>query len=123
MRRPPLIVLLGLAAGGLSAACRTTDEGARPQAAAPALTIHEVADDRPGPPRYERVRGDEVALVEGYGLAGGESCLPLAEGRSCLNAASEADESVSAACSKAGGRLLRCEDCSVLCSKPVDTAP
>jgi hypothetical protein len=137
LRRAAAGAWLGLALG--AAACRTADEAPRAASAAeaPGLTLHEVADDRPAPPRYETVRTDEVQLVSGYDLAGADSCLPLPEGRTCLDRpaaaapstapgaeakAPEATQDAAAACARAGGELRRCEDCSTLCSVPL-TSP
>lgn len=65
----------------------------------------------------EPVAGSELAGsdLSGYDRDGAISCPALPAGRQCL--VTEAATAAKAACSRAGGTPLVCEDCSVLCSK------
>ncbi len=91
------------------AGCRTSDPAQRPEGAL--LT-------NPKPVRSELFIQEVTTPpqeVKGFDLAGATTCMPLAEGRTCLTRKDEVAE----ACTKSQGSTKRCEDCKVVCDKPV----
>jgi hypothetical protein len=58
-----------------------------------------------------------VTLISGFNLRGADQCvaLKLAPDVACI----PRTEPLQAACAKNKGEILRCDDCRLLCSKPV----
>jgi hypothetical protein len=56
-------------------------------------------------------------MVTGYDLNGAVECLPLAKDRACI----QRQDRLAIACQQAGGESLVCEDCALVCSKPVSS--
>ncbi len=99
-----------LALGVLAlAGCRTSDPAQRPEG---------VVLTKPKPVRSEPFIQEITTPpeeVKGFDLAGRATCMPLAAGRTCLTRIDEVAE----ACTKSQGSAKRCEDCKVVCDKPV----
>lgn len=105
--------------------CKTSSDEPRPVQAGvvddgvqltPApLTLTEVADSPAEAPAFERRKPDETSELTGYDEGGALTCLPLAAASECL----ARTDPLEAACKAAGGEVVRCEDCSLLCTRPL----
>jgi hypothetical protein len=110
MRGTLLLVPLAL---GLAGGCRTSDPEAAQKAAKPAVSEPVAPAPPPIPP--VPVPTAPPPTVAGFDFSGPVTCLPLATGRTCLSR----KDPVADACAKAKGEVLRCDDCSTVCSRPL----
>lgn len=91
------------------ASCRTRPSGdlvVTPSSVAPPQLLSDMGGER-----REAVHAP-VVEISGFDLAGAKSCLPLESARRCI----ERDDAIKGACAAKQGDLLRCEDCTPLCS-------
>ena len=98
----------------------TADTAAdQPTKVPPPVRIKPEAPPKPQPkPEPELVEDTKSpAVLTGFDLSGATTCLPLPDGRQCLTRR----DPVADACTGAKGKPLRCEDCSVLCSRALPT--
>jgi hypothetical protein len=114
-----LLAALALVAtlGTFASSCKTTEGDGEARTASGAVVVAP-----PMPAEDEGEGGGEsapdVQVVSGFGFDGASACLGLAEARTCL----PRPDALADACTKAGGTVTRCEDCSGLCSAPVAAA-
>ncbi len=103
--------LLAAAAVIGPAGCRMAEPVSSAKATPPASAPSAAAQKAPDLPEDSA----PAALVSGFDLAGPVTCLPLGAASTCLTRT----DAVATACAAAHGDVLKCEDCSVLCSKAV----
>lgn len=87
--------------------CKTVDVEPAPAAVAAPLSTNAIAQP-------ETVL-EEPSEIAGFDRSGAIACLPLPEGRKCI----QRQDKLAAACATSGGETLVCEDCAILCSKPL----
>jgi len=108
----------------LTSGCRTggTPSGTEVQSAVdkpsaqPAAQVPAVQSVVPEAPSIP-MDSQPVTLISGFNLRGADQCvaLKLAPDVACI----PRTEPLQAACAKNKGEILRCDDCRLLCSKPV----
>ena len=110
----------------LSSGCRTggTPSGTEVQSAVHQPVVQPAAQapvQQPVVPEAPSLPRDSqpVTLISGFNLRGADECvaLKLAPEVACI----PRTEPLQAACAKNKGEILRCDDCRLMCSKPVTT--
>ena len=108
----------------LTSGCRTggTPPGAEVQSAVDKSAVQPAAQVpplQPVVPEAPSVPRDSqpVTLISGFNLRGADECvaLKLAPEVACV----PRTQALQAACAKNKGEILRCDDCRLMCSKPV----